>query len=258
MGSCPGLFKKTMPIKISKPIIINPTPVNRVALKVLGRGIHYAVDAVPSVERIIPRPFGYKPVPSDPSFTDYTGERRGSFRVLGFLGRKTWAVECLCGRIEKIKTKALRDQPFEKLKCGKCLRFDFVIRRGKAKEASISSINSESVLVSIPPTIAYPERKSQINNFTGKYVLSLFVVGLVDATSGKEKWLVRCQCGNHELRRKVTLKYLDERNQYCNDCSKKLYPPPSEAERYRIKKQRKAMKFSLIANKLCFEAQAEK
>jgi len=72
------------------------------------------------------------------------------------------------------------------------------------------------------PTKSVPEQVKINPNFidyTGFEVGSLKVLGM--SRSVKKRWVVRCICGNYELRKSMALKFGGERSR-CSVCDKRL------------------------------------
>lgn len=116
--------------------ISHHTPVNRLAAKVIRKGIEYTPDKkIVQVHSDVPLPT------ISPSYNeiDLSGKRFGRFVVIGKFkpkegnknGKARWVVRCACGRYETRSSKAINNPHNSADCCDECRQLEFLKRRDR-------------------------------------------------------------------------------------------------------------------------------
>lgn len=176
--------------------VIKSRPVDRTARNVTSRGTHYTPNLPESEVR------SEVPLPSE--INDHVrwmvGKRYGSLTVIGAVplrdikGRDKevrLVVRCVCGYYVRRTQRSLLLSDGDNLGCFLCLRSEY--RRSPKKTVPIHTLQAPAM----KPVISG-------ENFTGFRFGKFVVLGLLDrvkkCTSTGAAWVVRCDCGYHEVR----------------------------------------------------------
>lgn len=132
---------------------IDRAPVDRVAARVISAGAKYEPNCKAQVEEFISPP-AMKPkhlYPTDPSFIDLTGRKKGRFTVIGLLdGPKasTWVVRCSCGTYTTRTAKSIKSAETNKAAqldaCRECMHLAW-LKREEIYRRTGKDVNLEDV-----------------------------------------------------------------------------------------------------------------
>lgn len=141
-----------MPTNPSDRVRATIGPVDRVAARVMGPGVHYEKDVHDRHWKEPPPYYRFIPQEGNPQSVDLTGRKFGLFTVIGWLGavggstgrqRKglhkppkrqgAWLVRCACGDYEQRTAKAIRNPKNDQDRC--CLCRDVQYKREQTPEA---------------------------------------------------------------------------------------------------------------------------
>lgn len=200
-------------------------PVNRVAGKVVSRGVHYEPRI--KLNQHWQAPPSMMPVPKGTG--DLTGITFGRLEVIGLSSEFSplWVVRCRCGNYELRHKYVIQNLENNWDRCRKCK--DLLRIQGKKRRNIIYRQHWESC-----PTMK-PVPKN-IPNLSWTRVGYLKVVGL--HAKGKGKWVVRCVCGDYELRNTRAIRNPGNKTDCCSKCEGRLngvdensgrtldFPPP--------------------------------
>lgn len=124
-------------------------PVNTTAKLVVGKGTRFdpklSEQAAANLFDDLPDTV---PIPVNPQFVDFTGEKKGRLRIVGYAGAGRWIARCVCGKYTKRSTQAWRKagDDASHFMCPECDRREFL--RGTSLNTARSLAKTDRAVLS--------------------------------------------------------------------------------------------------------------
>lgn len=164
---------------------------------------------------------------------DYTGSSHGRLTVIGLARIKAsdgarWIVRCQCGYYELRATRDLRNSKTDDC-CGWCKRTKIISQKDARKGVSKRYDNSASYRYwETQPKLRDPEvHELDLAELIGSKCGAVTIIGPL---ADEKSWLIRCDCGRYEPRRRRSLRKPTYYFMRCQKCER-LYQEAKKSNR---------------------------
>lgn len=192
--------------------LVTLKPANKTAARAMAEGEHYE----PDINYGQPHWEAPPPTKSVPYYApNFTGVRFGHFTVIGLYtfhykkGKASWLVRCDCGDYEIRTTRSVL-RANKQDRCKKCLH------KLKLQGRLNDTMQNHNHWETQPPLKPVPAGTFDL---TGAKYGQFSVVGMCAEGHGKwGLWVVRCSCGDYEVRSTKAIRRADNDSECCAKC----------------------------------------